>query len=225
MVSCDLGGMGERACLLRGCMRSIPHLACLASTRTLACPLAPGFLIRYEDIPVWWRWFSYLNPLRYAWTALMVNQVRHAPAPRGLRRAVLPVCVYCWVCRQVSMCARKAPHTLPPLSSPPVWRAQPKVHWGHHSAAVLWRRGAVRVVRGCFLSVFVCVFKRVWPRGGACNVPAARPKAMQVPPANAPPPPLLPPLPRGNIGCVWVFAVGFFAVCWVVLTYKKYDKR
>ncbi len=35
---------------------------------------AAGFLLRFEDIPPWWRWFSYANPLRYAWTALMVNQ-------------------------------------------------------------------------------------------------------------------------------------------------------
>jgi ABC-type multidrug transport system permease subunit len=38
-----------------------------------------GFLIRLADIPRWWYWFSYINPIRYAWTALMVNQFRVDP--------------------------------------------------------------------------------------------------------------------------------------------------
>ena len=33
-----------------------------------------GFLIRYEDIPAAWYWYSVINPLRYNWTALMINQ-------------------------------------------------------------------------------------------------------------------------------------------------------
>lgn len=28
-----------------------------------------GFLVRFDALPVWWKWYSYLNPLRYAWTA------------------------------------------------------------------------------------------------------------------------------------------------------------
>lgn len=28
-----------------------------------------GFLIRLADIPPWWRWFGYINPLRYAFSA------------------------------------------------------------------------------------------------------------------------------------------------------------
>jgi len=32
-----------------------------------------GFLIRFEDIPRWWVWFSYCDPLRYAFTANLVN--------------------------------------------------------------------------------------------------------------------------------------------------------
>lgn len=33
-----------------------------------------GFLIRFKDIPNYWRWYSYLNFLRYAWSTLMINQ-------------------------------------------------------------------------------------------------------------------------------------------------------
>jgi len=33
-----------------------------------------GFLIRFNDIPNYWRWFSYLNFLRFGWTTIMINQ-------------------------------------------------------------------------------------------------------------------------------------------------------
>jgi hypothetical protein len=33
-----------------------------------------GFLIRYEDIPNYWKWYSYIDFLKYAWGALMKNQ-------------------------------------------------------------------------------------------------------------------------------------------------------
>jgi ATP-binding cassette, subfamily G (WHITE), member 2 len=32
-----------------------------------------GFLFRFEDIPKWWMWYSYCDPLRYAFTANLVN--------------------------------------------------------------------------------------------------------------------------------------------------------
>ncbi|GAB4821434.1 hypothetical protein N2152v2_008480 [Parachlorella kessleri] len=33
-----------------------------------------GCLLRWADIPEYWRWYSYINFLRYSWGALMVNQ-------------------------------------------------------------------------------------------------------------------------------------------------------
>mmetsp|Transcript_27579 Transcript_27579/g.50913 ORF Transcript_27579/g.50913 Transcript_27579/m.50913 type:complete len:642 (-) Transcript_27579:196-2121(-) len=36
--------------------------------------LLGGFLLRYPDIPPWWRWFSYVNFCRYSWSAVMKNQ-------------------------------------------------------------------------------------------------------------------------------------------------------
>ena len=33
-----------------------------------------GCLLRWVDIPSYWRWYSYINFLRYSWGALMVNQ-------------------------------------------------------------------------------------------------------------------------------------------------------
>ena len=33
-----------------------------------------GFLLRWADIPVWWKWYGYIDFLRYSWGSLMVNQ-------------------------------------------------------------------------------------------------------------------------------------------------------
>jgi hypothetical protein len=33
-----------------------------------------GFLIRFDKIPNYWKWYSYIDVLRYAWGALMKNQ-------------------------------------------------------------------------------------------------------------------------------------------------------
>jgi hypothetical protein len=33
-----------------------------------------GLLIRFEDIPVYWKWLVYINHLHYGWGALMKNQ-------------------------------------------------------------------------------------------------------------------------------------------------------
>lgn len=33
-----------------------------------------GFLFRYVDMPPYWKWYSYINFLRYAWGSLMKNQ-------------------------------------------------------------------------------------------------------------------------------------------------------
>ena len=32
-----------------------------------------GFLFRFEDMPEYWKWYSYINFLRYAWGAQMMN--------------------------------------------------------------------------------------------------------------------------------------------------------
>jgi len=32
-----------------------------------------GFLITLSAMPPWWKWYSYINPVRYSWTALMIN--------------------------------------------------------------------------------------------------------------------------------------------------------
>ncbi|KAK9815892.1 hypothetical protein WJX72_011513 [[Myrmecia] bisecta] len=37
-----------------------------------------GCLLRFADIPDYWTWYSYINFLRYAWGALMVNQFEHS---------------------------------------------------------------------------------------------------------------------------------------------------
>ena len=33
-----------------------------------------GFLLRWHDIPAWWKWYAYIDFLRYAWGSLMANQ-------------------------------------------------------------------------------------------------------------------------------------------------------
>ena len=35
-----------------------------------------GFLPRWDVIPVYWVWYGYINPLRYAWGALMINGLK-----------------------------------------------------------------------------------------------------------------------------------------------------
>merc|ERR1712157_247941 len=37
------------------------------------CLFFVGLLIPYEEIPVYWQWFSYITFLRYSWSALMLN--------------------------------------------------------------------------------------------------------------------------------------------------------
>ncbi|GBF95049.1 P-loop containing nucleoside triphosphate hydrolase [Raphidocelis subcapitata] len=88
-----------------------------------------GFLIRYEDIPIWWKWYSYINPLRYSWTALMLNQFEGRD-PKFLRNRSL-------------------------------------------------------------LTYYGIEGQSKW----------------------------------ANVGYVWVFAVGYFFICWLVLCVKRYDKR
>lgn len=33
-----------------------------------------GFLFRFVNMPAYWKWYSYINFLRYSWGALMKNQ-------------------------------------------------------------------------------------------------------------------------------------------------------
>ncbi|KAG2450267.1 hypothetical protein HYH02_004778 [Chlamydomonas schloesseri] len=33
-----------------------------------------GFLFRFHEMPPWWKWYSYIDFLRYSWGSLMVNQ-------------------------------------------------------------------------------------------------------------------------------------------------------
>ena len=35
-----------------------------------------GFLFRFEDMPEYWKWYSYINFLRYAWGAQMINSFK-----------------------------------------------------------------------------------------------------------------------------------------------------
>ena len=39
-----------------------------------------GLLLRNQDQPVYWRWFSYLDFLKYAWGAQMINQFEGSKA-------------------------------------------------------------------------------------------------------------------------------------------------
>lgn len=33
-----------------------------------------GFLVRFDNMPPWWKWYSYIDFGRYAWSAMMINQ-------------------------------------------------------------------------------------------------------------------------------------------------------
>jgi len=39
-----------------------------------------GLLLRPQDQPSYWHWFSYLDFLKYAWAAQMINQFEHSHA-------------------------------------------------------------------------------------------------------------------------------------------------
>ena len=42
-----------------------------------------GFLIRISDIPAYWKWYSYLDLVRYSWAAVMINQFEGRKADDG----------------------------------------------------------------------------------------------------------------------------------------------
>lgn len=54
--------------------RSLSAVQALLPPLIGLCTLFCGFTIpRIEDVPVWWRWFSYVNFLRYSFEAQVVN--------------------------------------------------------------------------------------------------------------------------------------------------------
>ena len=40
-----------------------------------------GQLIRFDDMPRAWRWYSWLDPMRYGWAGLLVNEEGASPLP------------------------------------------------------------------------------------------------------------------------------------------------
>ena len=46
----------------------------LVPINVATCLYFGGFIITYDKIPDGWEWYSYTVFLRYAWTALMVNE-------------------------------------------------------------------------------------------------------------------------------------------------------
>ena len=55
-----------------------------------------GFLIVWPQIPKYWIWLAYLDFLRYAWGALMINQYQGTqviPPPRPPTSLPLPQCL------------------------------------------------------------------------------------------------------------------------------------
>ncbi|KXZ54635.1 hypothetical protein GPECTOR_4g700 [Gonium pectorale] len=40
-----------------------------------------GFLIRTDEMPPWWKWYSYIDFAKYSWGAVMVNQFKHYHQP------------------------------------------------------------------------------------------------------------------------------------------------
>lgn len=50
-----------------------------------------GFLMRFADMPAYWKWYSYIDFLRYGWGALMVNQFKDSTAIYLQNKTVLQV--------------------------------------------------------------------------------------------------------------------------------------
>ena len=62
---------GFRRCFHTGVQPSIHVYQGFSFSNHQDCPA--GFLPRWAVIPDYWIWYGYLNPLRYAWGALMIN--------------------------------------------------------------------------------------------------------------------------------------------------------
>merc|ERR1712157_688584 len=45
------------------------------------CLFFVGLLIPYDDIPIYWQWFSYITFLKYSWSALMINEYNAIDIP------------------------------------------------------------------------------------------------------------------------------------------------
>uniref|UniRef100_A0A7S3VTN2 ABC transporter domain-containing protein n=1 Tax=Dunaliella tertiolecta TaxID=3047 RepID=A0A7S3VTN2_DUNTE len=85
-------------CLINGIVLAY-FIAALSPTMDVANALLPlyvvtllffgGFLFRFDSIPPWWKWYSYLNFLRYAWSALMRNQFDAMGNPEFLDTTIL----------------------------------------------------------------------------------------------------------------------------------------
>lgn len=43
-----------------------------------------GFILDFRTMPSYWKWFSYLDFIRYAWSALMINQFEAYDPPNFL---------------------------------------------------------------------------------------------------------------------------------------------
>jgi len=56
--------------------RSLPEALAPASLFSLALAIYTGFTIPIKDMVPWFRWLNYLNPVAYAFEALMINEVR-----------------------------------------------------------------------------------------------------------------------------------------------------
>ncbi|KEF51094.1 ATPase [Exophiala aquamarina CBS 119918] len=54
--------------------RSLPEALAPASIFSLALAIYTGFTIPVKDMPPWFRWLNYLNPVAYAFEALMINE-------------------------------------------------------------------------------------------------------------------------------------------------------
>ncbi len=65
-----------------------------------------GLLLRPQDQPSYWHWFSYLDFLKYAWAAQMINQFEHSHAVAldfqtvRARPAGASLVAACWTARR-----------------------------------------------------------------------------------------------------------------------------
>ncbi|RFN52729.1 p-loop containing nucleoside triphosphate hydrolase [Fusarium flagelliforme] len=64
--------------------RSLPEALAPASLFCLALAIYTGFSIPIKDMVPWFRWLNYLNPVAYAFEALMINEVRFCVTILGI---------------------------------------------------------------------------------------------------------------------------------------------
>lgn len=63
--------------------RTITGSIAPGSTFAMMLLIFGGYVLPIPSMPVWFRWFHYINPLAYAFESMMINEVRQICEPES----------------------------------------------------------------------------------------------------------------------------------------------